>query len=162
MWMLSFTGISRRAIERNKKPSVLAKWERVYQGGLKNSLHPRLASKVPPQNQEERLKLIEQLAHIGLGELRWANRPRQLFMERKVQELIEKIERESSVFSKPGEAEFLASKPPPQNQEERVKQMEQVAHISLVEPRWYKRQGRMAECSWSKWRKFGHKRRSET
>jgi hypothetical protein len=108
-----------------------------------------LASKGSPQTQEERLKLLEQVAHIGLGELRWENRPGKLFMEGKVQELIQKIERKSSVFSKRWAGlssrieEFLASKPPPQNQEERVKLREQVAHIGLGELRWANRPGRV-------------------
>jgi hypothetical protein len=108
-----------------------------------------LASKGPPQNLEERMKLIEQVAHIGLGELRWEYRPGQLFMEGKVQELIQKIGRKSSVFSKreiglPSRIEeFLASKPPPRNQEEREKLMEQVAHIGLGELRWANRPGRV-------------------
>jgi hypothetical protein len=50
-----------------------------------------LASKGSPQNLEERLKLIERVAHMGLGELRWENRPGKLFMEDQAQELLEKI-----------------------------------------------------------------------
>jgi hypothetical protein len=108
-----------------------------------------LASKDPPRNQEERLKLIGQVAHRGLGELRWKHRPGKLFLEGKAQELIQKIERKSSVFSKrwtgvPSRIEeFLASKPYPQNYEERVKLMEQVAHIGLGELRWANRPGRV-------------------
>jgi hypothetical protein len=108
-----------------------------------------LASKAVPQNLGERLKLIEQVAHIGLGELRWEHRPGKLFMEGKVQELIEKIGRKSSVFAKRGAGlpsrieEFLASKAHPQTQEERLKLMEQAAHIGLGELRWEKRPGRV-------------------
>jgi hypothetical protein len=108
-----------------------------------------LASKAIPQNLEERLKLIEQVAHMGLGELRWEHRPGKLFMEGKVQELIEKIGGKSSVFAKGGAGlpsrieEFLASKTHPQTQEEQLKLMEQVAHIGLGELRWEKRPGRV-------------------
>jgi hypothetical protein len=50
-----------------------------------------LASKAPPQNQEERLKLMEQVAHIGLGELRWQYRPGKLSMEAKLESTAEKV-----------------------------------------------------------------------